>query len=191
MKWVMMIEAWREAELADPPRATADVVRPIEDASLRVLFRSQFEPMVRVATALLGDRAAAEDVVQDAFVAVGRKLATLEGSEVAYLRRAVVNGCRGSVRRGRAAKRQPVALVTDPGDAAGADVAAGRRADHARILVALDGLSGRQRQCLVLRYYAGLTDAEIAHATGLHIGSVKTHIRRGLDALRPTLEDIR
>ena len=143
------------------------------------------------ATALLGDRAVAEDVVQDAFVAVGRKLATLEGSEVAYLRRAVVNGCRGSVRRGRAAKRQAVALVTDPGDVAGADVAAGRRADHARILAALDGLSGRQRQCLVLRYYAGLTDAETAHATGLHIGSVKTHIRRGLDALRPTLEDIR
>ena len=159
-----------------------------EGSSLRELYRSQFAPMVRVATALLGDRAAAEDVVQDAFVTVGRRLDSLSGSEVAYLRRAVVNGCRGSVRRGRAAKRQPIALVTE---AAGADVGAAQRVEHDRILVALDALSGRQRHCLVLRYYAGLTDAEIAHATSLHIGSVKTHIRRGLEALRPTLEDLR
>jgi RNA polymerase sigma factor (sigma-70 family) len=144
--------------------------------------------MVRIATALLGDRAAAEDVVQDAFVAVGRRLGTITGSEVAYLRRAVVNGCRGAVRRSRTATRRPVALGSD---SAGADVAAAERADHQRILRALDGLSGRQRQCLVLRYYAGLSDAAIADATGLHVGSVKTHIRRGLEALRPTLEDLR
>jgi RNA polymerase sigma factor (sigma-70 family) len=144
--------------------------------------------MVQLATALLGDRAAAEDVVQDAFVAVGRKLASVTDTEVGYLRRAVVNGCNGSVRRGKAAKRQPIALVTE---AAGADVGAAQRAEHDRILVALDGLSGRQRQCLVLRYYAGFSDAEIADATSLHIGSVKTHIRRGLDALRSTLEDLR
>ena len=63
--------------------------------------------------------------------------------------------------------------------------------DRENILAAVDALPDRQRQCLVLRYYAGLTDAEIAHATSLHIGSVKTHIRRGLEALRPTLEDLR
>jgi len=143
---------------------------------------------VRVATALLGDRAAAEDVVQDAFVTVGRRLASVRGSEVAYLRRAVVNGCRGSVRRSRAAKRQPRPVGADT---AGADVAAAQRAEHDRILAALDELPGRQRQCLVLRYYAGLTDAEVADAVGIHLGSAKTHIRRGLDALRSTLEDLR
>jgi RNA polymerase sigma factor (sigma-70 family) len=188
MTWVMMTDEAREATVSDPSIAAPIGVRTGNDGSLRELYRSQFEPMVRVATALLGDRAAAEDVVQDAFVTVGRKLGTLHGSEEAYLRRSVVNGCRASVRRSRAAKRQPVALVTD---AVGADVAAAERAQHDRILVALDDLSERQRQCLVLRYYAGLTDPEVADAVGIGLGSAKTHIRRGLDALRTRLEDIR
>ena len=70
--------------------ATPIEVRPASAASLRELYRSQFEPMVRVATALLGDRAAAEDVVQDAFVSVGRKLPTLTGSESCV----AASGCR-------------------------------------------------------------------------------------------------
>lgn len=174
--------------MGEPGVAVPVDVGEVRRIALPDLYRSQFEPMVRVATALLGDRAAAEDVVQDAFVTVGRKLDVLDGSEVAYLRRAVVNGCRSSLRRGRAAKRQPVSLVTD---LVGADVSAAERAQHERVLGALGGVSERQRQCLVLRYYAGLTDTEVAHAVGVSLGSAKTHIRRGLDALRSSLEDLR
>ena len=184
---MMAAMVWEET-VGDPSVATPIGVRPASGVSLRELYRSQWEPMVRVATALVGDRAAAEDAVQDAFVSVGRKLGSLEGSEVAYLRRSVVNECRAVGRKGRAAKRQPVALATD---AEGADVAAAERAQHERILVALDALSERQRQCLVLRYYAGLGDAAIAEAVGINIGSAKTHLRRGLAALRSSLEDIR
>jgi RNA polymerase sigma factor (sigma-70 family) len=164
-------------------------VRSVGGMPLAELYRSQFEPMTRLATAMLGDRAEAEDVVQEAFIAVGRSLGSVTGSEVAYLRRAVVNGCRGSVRRGRARKRQPLRPVPDVG--LEPEATAAERADHDRILGALDALSDRQRQCLVLRYYAGLTDAEIADAVGIHVGSAKTHLRRGLDALRSSLEDLR
>jgi RNA polymerase sigma factor (sigma-70 family) len=180
-----------EDEVGEPLGTTPIEVRPARQLSLPDLYRSQWEPMVRVAAALTGDRAAAEDVVQDAFVAVGRKIDTLTGSEVAYLRRSVVNGCRSSMRRGRAVKRQPIAPATEGAEVAGADVAAGERAQHERVLAALDALSERQRQCLVLRYYAGLSDAEVAHAVGIGAGSAKTHIRRGLDALRTSLEDLR
>lgn len=184
-----MIRTMRWEDAVGESGASAPVeVRAVRGVALPELYRAQFEAMVRVATALLGDRAAAEDVVQDAFVSVGRKLDVLHGSEVAYLRRAVVNGCRSSVRRGRAAKRQPVALIVD---LAGADVTAAERAQNERVLRALDALSERQRQCLVLRYYAGLSDAEIAPAVGISLGSAKTHVRRGLDALRTSLEDLR
>ena len=182
--------SWEDT-VGDPFVATPIQVRATGGVSLPDLYRSQFEPMVRIATALAGDRAAAEDVVQDAFVSVGRKLHTLSGSEVAYLRRSVVNGCRSSARRGRAAKRQPLVLVTDTIGAVGADVTADERARHERVLTALDALSERQRQCLVLRYYAGLSDPEVAHAAGIATGSAKTHIRRGLEALRTSLEDLR
>lgn len=178
---------WEDA-VGEPGVAVPVEAQVGRGVALSTLYRAQFEPMVRVATAFLGDRAAAEDVVQDAFVAVGRKLDVLHGSEVAYLRRAVVNGCRSSVRWGRAAKRQPVALVTD---IVGADITAAEQAQHQRVLRALDALSERQRQCLVLRYYAGLSDAEIAPAVGIGLGSAKTHIRRGLEALRSSLEDLR
>jgi len=183
-----MIRSVRWEDAVGEAGTTPVEVRALRGVALPALYRAQFEPMVRVATALLGDRAAAEDVVQDAFVSVGRKLDGLEGSEVAYLRRAVVNGCRSSVRSGRAAKRQPVAVVTG---IVGADVSAAERAQHERVLRALDALSERQRQCLVLRYYAGLPDAEVAHAVGISLGSAKTHLRRGLEALRSSLEDLR
>ena len=145
--------------------------------------------MVRVAAALLGDPAAAEDVVQDAFIAVDRSLAGVsEAARVAYLRRAVMNGSRSSIRRSRAVKRQPIPMCDE---VPGLDEAAVRHDQQTRVIVALDRLPFRQRQCLVLRYYGGLSDPEVADALGLSLGSAKTHLRRGLGALHETLGDLR
>jgi RNA polymerase sigma-70 factor (ECF subfamily) len=56
---------------------------------------------------------------------------------------------------------------------------------------ALAGLPERQRHCLVLRYYGGMTDREIAEHLNLAAGSVKTHLQRGRQALQHTLGDLR
>jgi RNA polymerase sigma factor (sigma-70 family) len=55
------------------------------------------------------------------------------------------------------------------------------------VLAALDALSPRQRQVIVLRYYADLSEAQIAGALGVTTGSVKVHATRALDSLRAAL----
>jgi RNA polymerase sigma factor (sigma-70 family) len=156
---------------------------------LEELFREQFRPMLRIACAVLGDVGGAEDAVQEAFAGVSTKLGRLSPSEqVPYLRQAVMNNCRLTWRRAGARKRQPVL----------SRVASDSLEDHAvdtdrrgRIAVALNTLPWRQRQCLTLRYYSELSDSEIAAAIGVSVGSVKTHLRRGLHALQSSLEDQR
>jgi RNA polymerase sigma factor (sigma-70 family) len=155
---------------------------------LRELFDTHYGPMVRLAALLLGSAASAEDVVQDAFVAVDRHLPRIEpAARPAYLRRAVINRARSVTRRSRALKRQVVVerLVVESEDAAVDD---DRRR---RVAEALAGLPERQRHCLVLRYYGGMTDREIAEHLNLAAGSVKTHLQRGRQALQHTLGDLR
>jgi RNA polymerase sigma factor (sigma-70 family) len=56
------------------------------------------------------------------------------------------------------------------------------------VVAALRALPERQRECLVLRYYADLSEAEIAAAMGISPGAVKSHASRGMTALRSALE---
>ena len=183
---VMNMGSWPEPGPVPVPIAGAAPAAPLPAEDLLLtLFTTHYATMVRVATALLGDRARAEEVVQEAFVSVEPRLASLEpDSRVPYLRRAVMNGARSTSRRERAKKRQPILIrevTSSPEDhAMVAD-------DQRRLLALLDDLPMRQRQCLVLRYYEGLTDVEVAAALKISPGSAKTHIRRGLEALRTRL----
>ena len=59
---------------------------------------------------------------------------------------------------------------------------------RARIIAELRDLSPRQRDCLLLRYYLELTEAEIAEVLGISNNSVKTHCRRGMESLRRRFE---
>lgn len=160
-------EGWSTAEHLDPVRA---------------LFDAEYLPMVRLAGAMLGSRAAAEEAVQDAFVQVSRTLDTVAPDKRgAYLRTAVLNAARTQVRRSRAAKRQARAvpeLVATP------EEHALRSAEAREVMALVDTLPERQRQCLVLRYFEGLTDPEVAEALGISMGSVKSHIHRALETLR-------
>ncbi len=154
--------------------AAMDVEARTDLASLHGLH---YASLVRLA-ALLGDRSVAEEVVQDAFVRVH-----IAGDRVhdplPYLRRAVVNGARSSLRRREVRRRAPLEVVRDvpPPD------------DREDVMRALRGLPARQRECLVLRFYNDLSEADIAAALGISPGSVKTHTSRGLAALGKTLEE--
>lgn len=156
---------------------------------LHDLFVEHHRDLVRLAGLLIDDAGGAEEVVQEAYVKLAGKLDRLRQPDAAlfYLRRTVMNQAKSRLRRRRTAERhQHHERPTRPDAAPHADPA-----DRLAVLAAMRGLATRQQQCLVLRYYGGLTDEEIARSLGISLGSAKTHVRRGLAALAERLEDRR
>ena len=157
------------------------------DDAVERLYAEHWTALVRLGALLLRDRALAEEVVQDAFVALHRRWHRLHDSDkaVAYLRRSVVNGCRSQQRRAAVAERHRPEPAPDAVSAETTVLAAARRDD---VLAAVARLSRRQREVLVLRHWLDLSEADIAAVLRISRGSVKTHSSRGLDALRTSLE---
>jgi RNA polymerase sigma factor (sigma-70 family) len=170
-----------------PPGTTGDDERAAVDALVTVLFREQGAALVRLARFFVDDRAAAEDLVQEAFIRLARAADRLRERDkaAAYLRAIVLNLARDHNRRGLVSLRHR--LPADPVPASVEDVAA-VHADQREVLDALRDLPRRQRDCLVLRYYLELSVADIAATLELSANSVKTHLRRGLRALEARLE---
>ena len=153
---------------------------------LRALFDDEYQPMLRLASAVLGDPTAAEEAVQDAFVAVSRVLPSgrIENA-AAYLRTAVMNASRSQMRAAGAAKRRVRAVPgVEMGAVSGPEDTAIQAAAGREVMAVVDGLPRRQRECLVLRYFAGLSDTEIASTLGISVGNVKSTIHRALEKLR-------
>jgi len=163
------------------------MVEPQSDEQLADLYRQHYRSLVRLAALLLDDRAASEEVVQDAFVKLHQSWDRVADptKRVAYLRSVVLNGARTRGRRRQARARLQ---IVDPGFAESAETGAIRAEDHREVLVALRSLPGRQRDCLVLRYYLDLSEASIAETLGISPGSVKTHTHRGMASLARALE---
>ena len=165
------------------------------DAGLERMYAGSWAPMVRLATMLLGDQSRAEDIVQDALIALHRRWGQLthEGDPTAYLRKSVVNGVRSAQRHQGVVDRQIRADAADPTQTAaapGADHVVIRHAEQDQLLAALDTLSSRQREVLTLRYWGDLSETEIADALGISPGSVKTHAHRALAALAERREEL-
>jgi RNA polymerase sigma-70 factor (sigma-E family) len=158
--------------------------------ALTALYAAHYRGLVRLAAYLTGDRDNAEEVVQDAYVKVlGRwgGLRDLDKGE-AYLRQAVVNLCRSRLRHRVVVDRN---APQPPPDVASAEAGALGLMERAALLDALAGLPRRQREVVVLRYYADLSVEQTAYAMGISTGSVKSHTSRAMDALRHLLEETR
>jgi RNA polymerase sigma-70 factor (sigma-E family) len=170
-------------------RIVAVEVADVGDA-LAELHRENYAGLVRLATIVVGDVGLAEQVVQDAFVRLQMRWRGMRGIDrpAAYLRSAVLNGCRSQLRRHRVRDRH-AARRTVPPAMAGPESTALAHDDHDRVMAALRTLPGRQREAVVLRYYLDLNEADIAAAMGVSAGSVKTHLHRGLAALSRVLEE--
>lgn len=157
------------------------------ETAVTMLYASHWNPLVRLATLLTRDASVAEELVQDAFVALHRKWGTLSDPAAAhgYLRTSVVNASRSALRhRGVEERyRQPA-----PPEPAGPEERAVRATEDARVMAALRTLPRRQQEVLVLRYYSDLSEFDIAQTLGLSRGAVKSHAHRGLAALRAALE---
>ena len=164
--------------LQHPPFARAT----LGSGDLAELYSAHRLSLVRLAMLLVDDRAAGEDVVQDAFTRLAGNLHRVRDphSALAYLRTSVVNGSRSALRRRRTARAYVPLIDAEP---PGPDDRAVLAEEHREVLAALDGLAPRQREVLVLRYWSGLSEAEIAEACGISRGSVKSTASRALDAL--------
>jgi RNA polymerase sigma-70 factor (sigma-E family) len=157
------------------------------DRLVTELYAAHYAGLVRLAALLLRDRAVAEEVVQDAFVALHRRWRRLRDphNAAAYLRTSVVHNTRSIQRRRAVAAKHPDDVLLD---APSAESGALRAVSSRAVVDALQMLPRRQREALVLRYYADLSEAEIAEAMKISKGAVKSHTSRGMAALRTTLE---
>ncbi|GAB2807716.1 SigE family RNA polymerase sigma factor [Actinoallomurus bryophytorum] len=144
--------------------------------------------LLRLAVLLIGDRATAEDVVQDAFAGLHSRWAELRdvASALAYVRGSVVNGCRMVHRRRSLIRR--IGILPDP-PIWSAESAALVREDHREVVEALQHLPHRRREVLVLRYYLDLSDAEIAEIMGISPSTVRSTAARALGALGELLKE--
>jgi len=135
---------------------------------------------------MLGDRAAAEDVVHDAFCGLYRRWHHLAdtGKAVSYLRASVLNGCRTAIKR-----RIQVSADSEPPPAASAESAVLAWEEQREIMQAIRQLPPRQREVLVLRYYLDLSDADIAAVMGIGASSVRSAARRAGQSVGRTLRE--
>ncbi len=147
-----------------------------DETSFDALYRREYEPMLRVAYLLLDSIDAAEEAVHDAFAKVYERWAKVD-DHGAYLRTCVVNRCRDQQRRRRLEReRRP------PAGATYEDLGA------RELLDALAQLPLKRRAALVLRYYEGLSEADIATTLGIAPGTVKSMVSRALAQLREVVE---
>jgi len=155
-----------EWDAGQPARARQDAGQAVT-----ALYRMHYRSLVRLAALLVSDLATAEDIVQDSFAAMHGIWHALPdtGAALCYLRRSVV-------RRSRSAP--PIQL-------AGGTHAPGL--PDSAVVTALQALPVRQREVLVLQYFADLPVAEIASATGMSTAAVKSHGARAMSSLRAEL----
>jgi RNA polymerase sigma-70 factor (sigma-E family) len=172
---------------------------PAADEGIIALYSKQWAPMVRLAWLLTSDQSVAEEIVQDALVAMHRRWSELEDVNAeAYLRTSVVNRSRSALRHRRVVERQAHDDVAS-GRALGSSTAPSAEshaldaARHDALVDRLRMLPRRQREVLTLRYYLDLSEAEIAATLDIAPGSVKAHAHRGLATLRAAVpqEDLR
>ena len=164
-----------------------------ERLNVAVIFRRYHADLVRLALLLVGDRGSAEDVVQDVFARLCARDRSLEhGTAAGYVRTAVVNGCRSTLRRRAVARRAALtSAAAQPGTQESAEHLAMLAEDRRQVLAALAALPRRRREVLVLRYYLNLPVAEVAATLGISQGSVKSAAARGLETLARRLGEER
>ena len=179
--------------MADPPPVNAAwglaSPRAISEADLAIasMYDAQYRPLVRMSATLLGDIGAAEEVVQESFIAVHaawRRLRDIDKA-VPYLRRSVLNRSRSILRHRMVVDRH---MPAREADMPSAEQGAITQLERSAVIEALRSLPARQREALVLKFYLELTEEEVAAAMKISTGAVKSHTSRGKAALRTALE---
>jgi RNA polymerase sigma-70 factor (sigma-E family) len=157
------------------------------DRAVTELYTTHYRSLVRLAALLVRDIGTAEEVVQDSFVAMHGGWRRLRDSEKAlsYLRQSVVNRSRSVLRHRVVVDRN---APKPPPDMPSAEHGAIALLERSAVIAALRTLPARQREALVLRFYADMSEAQIADAMQISKGAVKSHTARAMATLRTVLE---
>ncbi|GAB3655625.1 SigE family RNA polymerase sigma factor [Actinocorallia lasiicapitis] len=149
------------------------------------LYRGHALGLVRLALISTGDRQAAEDCVQEAFLGLYRNWDRLHDRDkaLAYLRSSVLNRCRDVHRKSRFRRTEHVPPVWS------AEAAVLHDEEQRAVVKALQRLPERQREALTLRYFLELTESEIAAAMDISVGTVKSTTSRGIASLERILKE--
>jgi RNA polymerase sigma-70 factor (sigma-E family) len=160
-----------EESAIDHEPVSAD--RTVEDPTS--FYRREYAAALRLAVTLVDIRAIAEDVVQDSFARVWARWDSLENPG-GYLRVCIVNAGRKELRRRRLARRtvdQPVPDV---------------QPEDGELLASIRRLPPRRRAVVVLRFYEDMTEAQIADALNMRVGTVKATLHQALAQLREVID---
>jgi RNA polymerase sigma-70 factor (sigma-E family) len=171
------------------PAWTRDAAGDGAEAGVKALYAQHAAGLIRLAYVMLGDRAGAEDVVQDAFYGLYRHWDRLADQRNAlyYVRSSVLNGCRTALRRRALGRR----LEVYQPPSVSAEAAVLSIEERHQVMRAVRGLPSRQREALVLRFYLELPDEEIAQIMGVRPSTVRSATHRALWALGQALEEMR
>ena len=162
-----------------PPPAAAETAT----GELARLYAAERHRLLRLAAVFVRDRASAEDLVQDAFVALHRHWPLDDPAQAAgYLSVSVANAARSLLRRRKVAARWMRA--NEPDETEAADAPALLADEYRAVADAVRALPRRQQQVIALRYWSRLSEAEIAQALGISAGTVKSSAARGLANLQ-------
>lgn len=156
-------------------------------ADLAALWLTHHVQMTRLARLLVDDLQTAEDVVQDAFLAMHRRSADLRDPAAApgYLRQAVVNGARSALRRRRTVRNH--LRVAEPDLSPLPEDQVVLTEEHHHVWAAVQTLPPRQREVITLRYWSDLSEAEIADALDISRGTVKSQASKALKTISAML----
>ena len=145
---------------------------------LEILVNTYENTLYRAALAILGDRAGAEDAVQDTFLRYLEKRPEFadENHEKAWLLRVTINGCKSRL---RTLKLHPAAELLEDYPA--------ETPKESGVLEAVLALPPKERAAVHLFYYEGYSTEEIAAMTGQRPGTVRSHLSRARERLRDIL----
>jgi RNA polymerase sigma-70 factor (sigma-E family) len=167
-------------EPRDELAAVPDVIDADGSEDFSAFATSRWPGLVRLAFGLTGDRWLAEDIAQTALArayVAWRRVSRADDPD-AYLRRILVNASNRRFRRRRVTEQPgnpPETAIDGPAELVG---------ERAALLAALRQLPPRQRAVIVLRYWADLTDAQIAATLGCSPSTVRSQLSRALAKLR-------
>lgn len=187
--------ARRGATAPDPDRIDQETMARLADGDLGALdqlYERHGAMAFSIAVRITGDRAAAEDVVQEAFLGAWRNAVRYEdarGTVRTWLLSIVHHRAIDAIRRRRPTSELPDPQAPVPDTLTLPDTweEVSRRLDRDTVAAALATISDVQREAIELAYFGGLTQVEIAERTGVPLGTVKGRMRLGLAGLRAAL----
>lgn len=179
MLWLAVVAAGKTAWTSEESARASFVER---------LYHQEAVSLVRLARLFTDDRTGAEDIVQEAFIRLYHAADRIRDPEksAAYLRSIVLNLARDHNRRGLLSLRHQDSMIDRMSPEMPEDRVV-RTESEDEVIEALNDLSPRQRDCLVLRFYMDMTEKQIAETLAISPNSVKTHCQRGMAVLSVVL----